>query len=816
MIKNYITIAFRQLLKNRTFSFINIFGLTLGFLCFTLLALYVHDELSFDMFHRDVTRMYRVIQHEQQEDGTIRNVAPVANLIAQESTTQFSEVEETCRLTVFGRATLGNDPANRDYERIVTTDANFFTFFDYPLIEGNPEEVLKSPDAIVLSEKMAKKYFGNGPAVGQQIWSSINRDGQPVYFTVTGVMKDFPKNSHLSIDAIFSESTWPSIFRWYTNYINTDWTSNGYMTYFKTKDGADIKAIERKIGELVQAHYPKEREFKSSFTLQPFQDIHMYSEGIQGNDINTNGLKPFYLYMFGAVGFLLLLIACFNYMNLSTAAAFKRTREIGTRKSLGALRAQLIMQFTGEALVLSGIALILSFAFLQLVLPSVNSFTNKNMNLIQLELPMLLGIIVVMLSIGLLSALYPAWIISRIAPSEAMKKEIRLANRSLPIRKVLIVAQFTVSIIMTASTIIIYNQLQYLRSKELGVTIDDLVVVDINSRILRRDFEAIKSEFNTLTEVSSVCVTSRVPGEWKNYPVASVKAPGNLAPMDMIFVGADKDFLQTYNIKLQDGRNFSAAVADSSKIILSNLAVQQLGLTDPIGAIIEIPKARFGGQIDEFPQPFRAEVIGVIDNFHFESLRSEMMPLVMGFWNNPIQSIDYYTLKVSTNYMSETISRLKAINTKFDPENPLEYTFLSNRFEEFYQADAKRGQIFLTFSGIIILIACMGLFALVSYSVESRTKEIGVRKVLGASVGSIVNLVSREFLWLVGIACIIAIPAAFFFMQAWLKDFAYRISMGVGSFILAGLLATGIAFLTVSLRTLKAATENPVKSLRSE
>ncbi|MCI0617914.1 ABC transporter permease, partial [bacterium] len=287
MLKNYITIAFRQLLKNRVFSFINIFGLTIGFLCFTLLALYVHDELSYDTFHRDANRMFRVIQHEQQEDGTIRNVAPVANLVGKESVAQFSEVEETCRITVFGRVTLGNDPTNRDYERMVTTDANFFTFFDFPLLEGNPEDVLKNPDGIVLSEKLAKKYFGNGPAVGQQMWSAINRDGQPLYFTVTGVMKDFPKNSHMSIDAIFSEATWPSVFRWYTNYVTTDWTSNGYITYFKLRPDADIKSLENNIGELVQSHYPKDKDYKSEFSLQPLRDIHMYSDDIQGNDINT-------------------------------------------------------------------------------------------------------------------------------------------------------------------------------------------------------------------------------------------------------------------------------------------------------------------------------------------------------------------------------------------------------------------------------------------------------------------------------------------------------------------------------------------------
>jgi putative ABC transport system permease protein len=341
-------------------------------------------------------------------------------------------------------------------------------------------------------------------------------------------------------------------------------------------------------------------------------------------------------------------------------------------------------------------------------------------------------------------------------------------------------------------------------------------VIDINSGNLRRNFENVKAEFSKPAEVLSISTSTRVPGEWKTFPISTVKAAGEPLGKEMIYVGIDNDFLSTYNITLKEGRNFTAGPADSTKVILTELAVEQLGLQNPIGQIIEIPTVRWGGSIETMDRVFRAEVVGIVENFHFESLRTSMMPIIFAAPNTPIQRIDYYTLKIKTSDWPGMITKLKEINTKIDADNPLEYTFLDSRFEEFYQADAQRGQIFLTFSTIVVLIACMGLFALVSYSVESRTKEIGIRKVLGASVSQIVGMMSKEFLLLIVIACILAIPVSYLFMQKWLQDFAYRIDMGAGLFLLAGLLTIIIAWITIGLRSMKAATVNPVKSLRSE
>ena len=816
MLTNYIKIAFRYLFKNQTFSAINIFGLTLGFLCFTLIALYLHDELSFDMFHKDSSRIYRVLQHEKQEDGTTRNVAPVAARIAPEAAKQIPEVEDAVRVSAFGRITIGNDPANRDYERLLITDTNFFSFFDFPFVAGDPLNALQTPDGIVVSETIAKKYFGNTPALGKRLWTSLNRNGQPVEFTVTGVMKDFPKNSHLQLSIIFSDKTWPTIFPWYNQFMNSDWESNTFITYMKLKPGANTKSFEAKLTSIVKSNYPAGKEFKSDYTLQPLKDIHLYSDKIQGIEISANGMNPFYIYLFAAVALLILTIACLNYMNLSTASAYKRTREIGTRKTLGAHRTQLIAQFTGEAVIVSLISLLLASALLQLILPTINEFTEKSLSLSTLPLNWFLGVLGATILSGLLSSLYPSFVISRVSPSEALKKEVKIGNRGIPVRKMLVVVQFAISIMMIASTLIIYRQLQFIRSKELGFDFENLLVIDINSGPLRRNFENVKAEFASVPEVQKISTSTRVPGEWKSFPITTIKTNESSQGQELIYVGIDQDFFSTYNIKLLEGRNFTAGSSDSTKVILTKLAVEQLNLVNPIGQIIEIPSVRWGGSIQKLEVPFRVEVIGVADNFHFESLRLKMMPLIFASPNTPIQRIDYYTLKIKTNNWSETLDKLKAVNTKIDANNPLEYTFLDQQIESFYKADVKRGQIFLVFSCIIVLIACLGLFALVSFSIESRTKEIGIRKVLGATVESIVGMVSKEFLLLVFLAGIIAIPVAYYLMKNWLQDFAYHVSITVEIFALAALIALVIAFITVSFKSIRAAAANPVKSLRNE
>lgn len=816
MFFNYLTIALRHLAKNRIFTGVNLFGLTLGFLCFILLSLYVYDELSFDMFHHDANRLYRVIQHETTEEGNVRDVMVTNARIGPESVLQIPDVEDATRMYSLGRITVGNDPASRNYEVTVTTDQNFFSMFNFPFVEGDAS-VLAKPDMILISERYAKKYLGNGPYVGKRIFTTASRKDVPVEMEVGGVFKDTPKNTHFDLDIVFTEATWRSIFDRFGQQLDTDWQSNGYITYVKLREGADVRSVEEQMTALVKAHYPKDREFRSTFTLQAMKDIHTQSHNLQGSDGRDKGIKPFYIYMFAVVAILILAIACLNYMNLSTASAFRRVKEIGTRKALGAMKTQLITQFTGEAVILTVVSLTIALAILQIILPYVNQFAEKDMSLNILPLSWSIGLAVTILLAGILSASYPAFIISKVSAVEAFKKEIKIGSRSVPMRKILVASQFAVSIMMIACTLVIYQQLNYLRTKDVGFDKSNLVVIDINSRALRRNFEQVKAEFAKVPGVQSITASTRVPGEWKTFPVASVRTGKESNTSEMIFVGIDNDFLSTFQIELKEGRNFLPGETDSTKVILTEKGVKDLGLEDPIGAMIDIPTVRWGGSVETPDRPYRAEVIGVAADFHFESFRHKLMPVIFGAPNTVIQSIDYYTARVNSQNLSEIVEQLKLVNTKIDQLNPMEYTFLDDQvFAEFYRMDEKRGQIFLVFSSIIICIASLGLFALVSYSIESRMKEIGVRKVLGATIPNIVTLVSKEFIVLVTVSGVIAVPAAWVLMSNWLKDFEYRIGVGGGVFILALAMALTIAFATICFRAIRAARANPVNSLRSE
>jgi len=810
MFFNNLTTAYRHLLKNSSFSLVNILGLTLGFMCFILIALYIHDELNFDRMHKDADRMFRVIQHEQKEDGEVRHVASVAARIGPESLKQFPEIIEECRLTEFGRITMGNDPTNRGYERIMVADSNFFQFFDFKLLQGESSTALSKPDGIVISEKLAVRYFSTNDALGKTIWINGND------WSITGVMQNLPANSHLQIDLLFSPASINKLYNGYTQFETTDWSTNSFATYVKIQPGTAVPEFENKLAQLVKQNYPANKVFNSTFTLQSLGDIHLYSSGMQDYQVNLSGFNPFYVYMFSAVAFLILLIAALNYMNLSTAAAFKRTKEIGTRKTLGAGKGSLVAQFIGEAVLLSLISLVLAVAVLQMFLPSINDFMTKNLSLFNLTADWGVYITIILLGGGILAAMYPAFIAARVSPILAIRKEIRFANRSIPVRKMLVLVQFVVSIIMISSTLIIYKQLRYMREKELGFNSENLITIDINSRVLRSQFEAVKNELARMPEVQQVTVSSRVPGEWKSFPIATVNLDEREAKSEMIFVGIDQDFVDTYQLELLEGRNFTSSPGDSSAVILTRMAAEQLGLSDPVGQSITIPSAAFGGSIVEFDNAFKASVIGVVEDFHFESFRKQMRPLIFAYYNNPIQSIDYYTLRLNTRNWDQTLSSIQKINSKFDPVNPVEYNFLDSKIEEFYKSDAKRGKIFLVFSGIIILIACMGLFALVSFSVENRKKEIGVRKVLGASAESIVSLLSKEFISLVVAAFIIATPLVILLMNNWLSEFAYHVDFGLGTFVISGIISVLIAFATISAKSIRAAVRNPVDSLRSE
>ena len=808
MFINYFKTAARNLVKNRIFSTVNILGLTLGFTCFILLSLFVANELSYDRFHSNSDQIYRVVQKITDKDGTTRKVAGVAPLVGTESVQQYPEVVDETRLIEIGRVTVGNEPLSRAYERIWIAEPNFFRFFDFKFIHGDPATALSAPDNLVITESVARKYFGGTDVVGKTLYTNRYEA------RISAVIRDFPANSHIDMNVIHTMPTWEREISDWKKWVSSNWTSNAFITYLRMTPGFDRKAFENKLTGLVMEHY-EGVNYTSAFILQPLTDIHLFSGDIEGG-LNAGAGDPLYLYMFGVVGLLVLAIACFNYMNLSTAAAAARTREVAMRKTMGADRKQLIMQFTGEALLFTVISLLLAVVLIETVLPMVNSLAGKNLEL-SLNDPLLAGVLfAAVIGSGILSSLYPAFYLSGVNPVNALKRDIVIGGKKFSLRKILVVTQFTASIVMISATIIIYQQLSYLEHKQLGFDVDNLLTVDINSGILRSRFESIKQEFKNVDGVQSVSVSSRVPGEWKTFPVADVDGPGNKNTTQMIFVGADEDFLGTFEIGLIAGRNLTNDPADSNSVLISESALRALDMENPVGKTVTITGTMWSGDYAEQDEPYSPRIVGVIKDFYFQSFRKSRMPIMLASYRNPVHRIDYYTLRIKTDDWDRTIRDLQAVNYRFDPENPMEYHFLDAQFDRFYQADKIRGQLFMLFSGVIIFIACLGLFALSSFAIKNRTKEIGVRKVLGASTTRITWLISGEFAMLVAFAFVAGAPLAYWAVSSWLQEFAYRIEISLWVFVVSGLAALLIALATISFQTIRAALGNPVDSLRYE
>ncbi|HEX8677664.1 MAG TPA: FtsX-like permease family protein, partial [Segetibacter sp.] len=564
----------------------------------------------------------------------------------------------------------------------------------------------------------------------------------------------------------------------------------------------------RKINQSVAANHNEVTRAKSRYILQPVKDVHFYSNDIEGNSGRKGNVTT--IYVFSIIAIFVLLIACINYMNLTTARFTNRAKEIGVRKVAGASRKNLVGQFLSEAFLITIIALSAALILVQIFLPAFNAFTEKQLSLgLQTDYRIWLGITVIIIVVGLLSGIYPAIFQSGSKPLMLLKSKISVGRGNLSIRRSLVVFQFALSIIMIIATIIVYMQMKYVNTKDMGFNKEQLLVIDINSGKIRSGAETIKTEFEKLPQVKQVSVSSRVPGEWKDMPKVKVKSEKTVTTEgnEMYFLGVDDEFFKTYEITLAKGRNFIAgSLGDSAAVILNETAAKELGIKEPSEQVIEIP----------LEQPFRARVIGIVKDFNFQSLHQPLAPMVLGFQKNPVQSIDYFTAKVTTNTMAETLKQMDAILRNIDQSHLFEYHFLDKQWDLFYQQDRVRQVIFLMVAMLTIIIACLGLFGLATYAAEQRIKEIGIRKVLGAGVSSIVTMLSKDFIRLVLIAATIAFPVAWWAMDQWLHEFAYRINIEWWMFAAAALLAIVIALATVSFQAIKAAIANPVKSLRSE
>ena len=790
------------MVKNKTFSFINVFGLTIGLTSFLLIALYVFDELTFDRFHKNAPNIYRIIESRTTPEGNATKTAAVAYQVSEKGKSDFPEIKNTARILALGRANISTlENTNVFYEDFLIANAGFLSTFNFKLLQGDRNTALTEPHSVIITEETAKKLFGTADVIGK----SIKADRDSVPFKVTGILKNFPVNSHLEFNLCFSESSLTN--PGFQQFVSTDWNSNAFTTYLTLDEKANRISVESKINRIVAANQKKDILHKRHFILQPLTDIHFYSAGIDENTGKKGNIT--YIYVFTIVAFFVLLIACINYMNLTTARFANRAKEIAVRKVAGASRKSLTTQFLAEAFLMTFIAFILGVILVRLLLPSFNSFTEKQLTIgLNTDYRIWVGTIVIILFVGLLSGIYPALFQSNLKPLSLLKSRIQ-GKGNLSLRRSLVVFQFSLSIIMIVATIVVYLQMQYVNKKDMGFNKDQLVIIDINSGIVRRSAETIKTGFGKISQVKKVAVSSRVPGEWKDIPKIKVrheKTIGNEGH-EMYFIAADDQFLETYQITLVKGRNFlTGSLSDSSSVIINEMAAKELGILEPSEQMIEIP-----GE-----EPFDARIIGIVRDFNFQSLREPVAPMVVGFKKNPVQSIDYFTVRLATDNASATLSQMETIIQGIDQNHLFEYHFLDKQWNLFYREDKIRQTIFLIVSMLTIFIACLGLFGLATYAAEQRIKEIGIRKVLGASVAGIVTLLSKDFLRLVLIAALVAFPVAWWVMNNWLQDFAYHINISWWIFVIAGSLAVLIALITISFQAIKAAIRNPVKSLRTE
>ena len=813
MIKNYFKIAWRNLKKNKIFSIINIAGLTIGITSFLLIGMYIFDELTFDRFYKNADNIYRIVENKTSPEGKLTKATGAGYQVSVKAKTDIPEIKDAGRLSIFGRSNIGTYENEKVfYEDFIIGNPGFFNIFNFPLLQGDPNTALSAPNSVLVTEETATKLFGTIKVEGKSL--KVNNDTIP--YKITGVLKNFPVNSSISFNLIFSEASITNDR--FKKFISSDWNSGSFSTYFLLNNNADVNKVAVKLDQLVAANYKNNSGTKSSLRLQPVKDIHFHSDDIEGYSGRKGGIT--YIYVFFIIGFFVLFIACVNYMNLTTARFINRTKEIAVRKVAGASRKSLVSQFLAEALLVTILSVVFACILTKVLLPAFNSFTEKKLTLgTGTDYRIWVGIILMITIVSLLSGLYPAVFQSGLKPLSLLKNKIQPGKWNISLRRSLVVFQFTLSIIMIVATIVVYQQMKYINSKNMGFNKDRMVVVDINSGKIRRSAETIKAEFGKISRVADVCVTSRVPGEWKNIPTVKIKTNNTTTAdgKDMYFLGVDDRFLATYNIALVKGRNFySGSNADSSTVLINETAAKELGITEPSGQQITVPSANFGGDFFPLDQPFVATVAGIVKDFNFQSLHEPLAPMVLAFQKNPVHNIDYFTARLGKGDINATLKQMDAILHSIDQNHLFEYHFLDKQWELFYRDDKIRQTIFLVIAMLAVFIAGLGLFGLTTYAAEQRVKEIGIRKVLGASVQSIVAMLSKDFLKLVLIASVIAFPIAWFSMNKWLEDFAYRINISGWVFVLSALTAVIIAMVTISFQAIKAALENPVKSLRTE
>ena len=811
MLANYLKIAVRNLLRRRGYALINISGLAVGIACCLLIALYVAHELSYDRHYENVDRTYRVIT-EYRGAGEGGRGAFSTTPLAETLVREYPEVEEATRIAPEMSEAGSNlvraegDEQNRYEDGFVYADPSILNIFQFPMIAGEPSSALTEPFTVVLTKRKAAMFFPDGDAVGNALILDDNTD-RP--FTVTGILEDLQANTHLRFDYLLSmegleRSKIPN------------WSLTNYVTYVRLAPGTDPAALEAKFPDFLRKYQGDRYEARIQdggsfrYILQPVTDIHLYSDDIRGFWVHGDIQ---YVWLFGAIAVFILVIASINFVNLSTARSADRAREIGMRKVMGSDRAQLAMQFLTESVLVSILAFALGLLLTWALLPFFNGLTGQVFSIPLDDARFYPTLLAAAILLGLLAGAYPSIFLSGFQPIRVLQGKLSTGSRRGTLRAWLVVFQFTTSIVLISCSLVVWQQMDFIQNKKLGYDRDQVLIIE-DSYMLGEQMASFKEELHNLPAVHQVSVSSFLPveGYAQNYTDAWLaENRTNKTNVTLAKWFVDADYVRTLGMNIVNGRDFSEGMgSDSSAIILNQKAVSLLGLDDPIGRQVSSVTGLNQKTGDLFYDTYT--VIGVVEDFHFKSLKNnvEGLSLVLGDFGRTT------LVKTRTTDLANTLEDVENIWRGFAPNQPLRYHFLDTRFDQMYASQARAGNLFANFTGLAILIACLGLFGLASFTAETRTREIGVRKVLGASVTGIVAMLSKDFLRLVVLAFIVAVPVAFIIMQHWLDDFAYRIDLPVWTLALAGLAALGIAMLTVSYQSIKAALADPVKSLRYE
>jgi putative ABC transport system permease protein len=806
MIRNYFRSAFRNIKRHPFISFINIFGLTVGLTCCLLILTYVISEKSYDRYDKNADNIYRITRiFYSAPNVESLHLSAIAPAFGPGLKLAFSDMQEMTRTLPNGVTSFRYKEKLFNEQNTFFADENFFDFFTVPVLKGDGRKALTEPYTAMLTPDIAKKYFGDEDPMNKQ----IILDGNKHAFIVKGIYSPFPFNSHMHPDILVSFSTLKDSTIYGEKQLATNYGNNAFQTYLMFPKDYTAERIEARFPDFLDKYCaalgapPKLKVHNTTkLTAQKLTDIHLTSH--LDDEIEENGNSTL-VYIFSAIALFILLIACINYMNLSTARSALRAKEIGIRKVVGAQRKEIIAQFLSESVIVTYVSLLLAFCIAALVLPAVNHMSGLQLTISSLfSWYFLIPVLLLPCIVGLISGIYPALFMSSFIPVKVLKGLFKVQTGTFSFRKVLVVLQFSISIVLIVATAVVFRQLQYIQDKDLGFDKDHVLTL-VGGGALGDQFDAFKTDLLSNPNIKSIGRSSRVPsGRLLDDQGASVLEGGSFQPLkvDLKQVAVDDGFIPTFGITMAAGRNFSHNIkTDSNKFIINETTVKTLGWGTAEKAINK--QIKYGS--------VTGNVIGVMKDFHFESLHQPIVPMIL-IW----QPYGRISIKISGQNVPASVSQIRNSFMHYAPTTPFDFTFLDQRFDQLYHSEQQQGTLFTIFACIAIFIACLGLFGLSAFTIGQRVKEIGVRKVLGASVPQIVTELSKDFLVLVLIAAAVAIPVALYAMNRWLGTFAFRIDVSWWILAAAGIIAVIIAFATISVQSIKAATANPVKSLRSE